>query len=114
MINTKTKEEWQQIVNNFTLGKQSQKAYCKERNINYRSFKYWYYKLKPVASLTKEERTALKADVLPEVTKEIANKEFVGFRLVPSITKIKLPNGINIEVAGGDVVGLIQKLFHVA
>ena len=52
--------------------------------------------------------------MLPEATKEIINKEFIGFKLVPSITKIKLPNGINVEIATGDIFELIKKLYHVA
>jgi hypothetical protein len=114
MIIEKTRQEWQQIVSNYIPEKQSQKSYCKERSVNYNSFRYWYYKLKPLVGFAKKEQAAQKVNVLPEATKEIVNKEFIGFKLVPSITKIKLPNGINVEIATGDIFELIKKLYHVA
>jgi len=110
----RTRKEWQQIVNDFIPEEQNQKAYCKARNIKHGAFKNWYYKLKIVASSTKEEEIKARRDELPTITREAINKEFVGFKLVQSTTKINLPNGINIELATYDIVELIQKLLHVA
>lgn len=109
----RTKEEWQQIVDDFIPEQQTQKAYCKEKNIKHGAFKNWYQKLK--AGGDRVNMSEIKLDISsPCLAKEVANKDFVGFKLVSSITKISLPNGINLEVATGDVVGLIKKLLHVA
>lgn len=110
----RTREEWQQIVNDFIPSEQSQRAYCEVRNIGYGAFKNWYYKLKIVDSSTKEDGAKARDGELPIITREAVNKEFIGFKLVPSTTKINLPNGINIELTSCDIVGLIQKLLHVA
>ena len=108
----KTKEEWQQIVDDFIPEQQTQKAYCKEKNIKHGAFKNWYQKLKAGGDRVNMSET--KSDVSADLTKGVLNKEFIGFKLLPSVTKISLPNGINLEVATGDVVGLIKKLLHVA
>ena len=108
----KTKEEWQQIVDDFIGGQQTQTAYCKKNDIKYGTFKNWYHKLKDGES--SKSMLEAKADMPGDLTKGAANKDFVGFKLVSSITRIKLPNGISVEVATGDVVGLIEKLLHVA
>lgn len=108
----KTKEDWEQIVNDFIPKQQTQKAYCREKNIRYGTFKTWYYRLK--VNKNSKNMIETKSDMSSDLTKEIVNKEFIGFKLVPNVTKISLPNGINLEVATGDVVGLIKKLLHVA
>lgn len=113
MSEPKTKEEWQELVNDFSPEKQSKKDYCKERDIKYNAFRNWYFKLKSNTGLIKKERAESKLGV-SEVKKELPNKEFIGFRLVSNVTKINLPNGINVEVATGDVIELIRKLLHVA
>ena len=108
----RTKEEWKQIVDDFIPDHQTQKAYCKENNIKYGTFKNWYPKLK--AGENPKNRLETESDMSADLTKRVVNKEFIGFKLVPNITRISLPNGINLEVATGDVVGLIKKLLHVA
>jgi hypothetical protein len=110
----KTKEEWQEIVNDFITKKQRKKDYCRERNIKFGAFRNWYQKLKPATGLTKKIRAESKSSVVSEGAEEITNKEFIGYRLVSNATKINLPNGIKIEVATSDIIGLVKKLMHVA
>lgn len=117
----RTKEEWQKIVSDFIPRKQTKKAYCKEKNIKYGSFKNWFYKLSPTADLVEESRTKSRLDELSQVTGKApsnetnsSDKEFVGFKLAVPVTTIKLPNGISIEVTTGDIVELIKQLIDVA
>ena len=114
----KTREEWQEIVNDFITKNQSKTNYCKEQNIKFGAFKNWYQKLKPANGLAKKIRAKSKSSVVSETAKEITNKEFIGYRfgyrLVSDATKINLPNGINIEVATSNIIGLIKQLMNVA
>ncbi len=113
MNESKTREEWQKIVNDFNPEQQSKKDYCSENNLKYGSFRNWYYKLKPTNGLIKEAGVESKSGV-SKVKKELVNKEFIEFRFAPNTTKINLPNGINIEIVADDVIGLIKKLMYVA
>ena len=90
---------------------------CQVNNqlIRWRKFLQLTNKLKiPKVIWTKEDGAKARDGELPIITREVVNKEFIGFKLVPSTTKINLPNGINIELTSFDIVGLIQKLLHVA
>lgn len=118
-----TREEWQELVDEFDPRKQSKRGYCIDKNIRYGSFKNWFYKLKAPDARNDGAKSAGYSCSAPDASSTVQkeananinaiNKEFVGFKLVANITTIKLPNGINIEVGSGDIVGLIRQLLHV-
>lgn len=114
MIMKRNRKEWEQLVNDYVPGIESQRAYCEGKAIKYRSFRHWYYKLKlkPAAELRKKGKTELRDDKSDDLKQQEVGG-FIGFKLGPIITKVSLPNGINIEVASGNISELIKILYHV-
>jgi hypothetical protein len=49
------RNEWETRISEFKTSGQSQAAWCREKNINQRTFNYWYRKLKNTSS--SEENT---------------------------------------------------------
>lgn len=98
------KKEWKRIVENYKKSHKTKAEYCKEHNINVGLFRNWCYKLG-------SKSTELKAEV--EGVKN-SKEPFIGFRISQVGIKINLPNGINVEVTGQDVIGLIKGLMNVA
>ena len=50
---TRTKEEWQKIVDEFVTSQKTKKAYCKENEIQYGVFRNWYYRLRTAGTTEK-------------------------------------------------------------
>ena len=69
----RTKEEWKQIVDDFIPDHQTQKAYCKENNIKYGTFKNWYPKLKAKEAIEKTIEWYKAEDKILVMNKQVSN-----------------------------------------
>lgn len=99
-----TREEWQRLVEDCKRSQKSQVDYCRENNINISTFRNWSCKLGLSGSRLKVAIEGIRN------TKE----QFIGFKISQPGVKINLPNGINVEVIGQDVISLIKELINVA
>jgi len=82
-------KEWKERIEKFQASSQSQAGWCRERNINLRTFNYWYYKLKNEANQQEKSTNWLSV----KLEKTFKQPE-------ASLIKIKLGNAV-IEIRPG-------------
>lgn len=114
---SKSREEWKELVNNFTVSGEKQKDYCQQRGIGYNAFKFWYYKLRDenngtTATIDKADFVNLKIiassqEGLNNVVKASKAEEMM-------VVKIILVNGIKLEITTSNILQLIHQLNYVA
>jgi hypothetical protein len=103
MAKHKTIAEWQFLVDQFLQGKQKIKDFCNQNNVNLKTFENKYYQLRYTKNLPQ-----------PKVDSVANTRAFLKVTL-PSTQamKIKLPNGIILELAYKNLSAVIKELLHV-
>lgn len=102
MAKHKTTAEWQILVNQFLQSNQTRENFCTQHKINPRTFENRYYAFKSTKKVSSPSTA-------------ISNKQaFVKLKLpTQEIIKIKLPNGIAVELAYNNLSTIIKELAYV-
>jgi len=89
-----TKAAMSQIIEYWQESKLSQKEYCKQENIVYHTFKYWYRKYKV-------EKGLVKANTIKETNKEFIPVEISSWSKQafynPDQIEVLFPNGVHMS-----------------
>ena len=108
MAKYRQRSEWQVLVNNFSQSKDTMKNYCMQKNLNFRSFQNWHYKLK-----ASDKQPILTKSIKPVNTIKAKENKFIKLTLPKAeMIMIKLPNGISLEFISNNVPALIRELLH--
>ena len=82
--------------------------YCTKNNINYRTFQNWCSKLRKLNSISTQARS-----ICSNNSNKTEQSKFVQFQLSLNETiKIRLPNGITIEIVSKNLPTIIKELAH--
>lgn len=94
-------EERQPLINNFAEYKGTMKKYCEENNIKYRTFRGWLSKKK----LISKDQNNFKDEL---------ESKFIKFTIPQTeVMKIRLPNGLVVEVLSKNLSIIIKELANV-
>ena len=100
MAKHKTIAEWQFLVDQFLQSKQTMDEFCNQNSINLRTFENRYYELRPKKNLS--------CSNIDNITN---NPTFVKVTLPsPESIKVKLPNGIILELTCKNLSAFIKEL----
>lgn len=94
-------EERQPLINNFAKYKGTMKKYCEENNIKYRTFRGWLSKEKLISKDQNNFKDGLES-------------KFIKFTIPQTeVMKIRLPNGLVVEVLSKNLSIIIKELANV-
>lgn len=128
----KSKQEWEEIVEDFKNSGKTKKSYCRIKDLKYHTFKYWYYQLSGKNSHNKDKqekscglaRMSGEAEIGFTRLKVISSKEDLaqdnnsGCEEVKTkkqvSIKLVLRSGIKLELATSNILELIRELNYVA
>jgi hypothetical protein len=106
-------EERQLLINNFIEYKGTMKKYCEENNIKYRTFRGWLSKSKLTSKHTKKEEQSTTTKDQNNFRDGLKSK-FIKFTIPQTeIMKVRLPNGLIVEVLSKNLSIIIKELAHV-
>ena len=106
-------KERQLLINNFVEYKGTMKKYCEENNIKYRTFRGWLSKSKLISKhITKEEQAITTED--QNNLKDDLKSKFIKFTIPQTeVMKVRLPNGLVVEVCSKNLSIIIKELVNV-
>lgn len=108
MAKHKNQSKWELFYSNFLEYKGTMINYCTKNNINYRTFQNWCSKLRKLNSISTQARS-----ICSNNSNKTEQSKFVQFQLSLNETiKIRLPNGITIEIVSKNLPTIIKELAH--
>lgn len=109
MAKHKNRLEWESLYNDFLKYKGTIISYCNKNNINYKTFKNWYYKLKKINTISTQSGSKFSNN-----NNKMAQSKFIQLRFPWNETiTIKLPNGIIVETTSKNLPTIIKELAYV-